>query len=96
MDENTGRIEFVDPPRFDVPQGSDGDNRYDLMLRVFDGVNDRDYDLTVTVQPAGKMNRGAGGFQVWVPAFRQLCVTLCEAKRRITGRPSIVWSVFSW
>jgi hypothetical protein len=51
IDENTGRVEFIDPPDFAGPQDADGDNRYGIIVRVFDGVNYRDYDLNVAVYP---------------------------------------------
>lgn len=49
IDEQTGRLEFLGPVEFDIPRDTDGDNEYRLVVRAFDGINFRDYDVTVVV-----------------------------------------------
>lgn len=49
MDENTGEISFVDLPDFDLPTDTDGDNDFELLLRVFDGSAFTDRAVTIRV-----------------------------------------------
>ena len=45
----SGVLNFVDPPDFDNPADADGDNRYELRVTAFDGVNASMQAIVITV-----------------------------------------------
>jgi hypothetical protein len=45
----SGVLNFVDPPDFDNPADADGDNRYQLSVTAFDGVNQSMQAIVITV-----------------------------------------------
>jgi len=45
----SGVLNFVDPPDFDNPADADGDNRYELSVTAFDGVNQSMQAIVITV-----------------------------------------------
>jgi hypothetical protein len=45
----SGVLNFVDPPDYDNPTDADGDNRYELSVTAFDGVNQSMQAIVITV-----------------------------------------------
>ena len=52
IDATTGALRFVAAPDHELPSDADGDNVYDVVVRVSDGVLDDDQAIAVTVTPA--------------------------------------------
>jgi hypothetical protein len=58
IDPATGLLTFATPPDFESPQDSDGDNRYEVLVRASDGINFSEQQIVARVQndpaePAG-------------------------------------------
>ncbi|NKB55076.1 MAG: hypothetical protein GKS00_01960 [Alphaproteobacteria bacterium] len=49
IDEDTGVLDFIEAPDFEMPGSSDGDNVYDVQVQVSDGAHTVPQTITVTV-----------------------------------------------
>ena len=49
INEGTGALSFADVPDFESPADADGDNAYEVVIRVSDGTNSNQQTVTVTV-----------------------------------------------
>ena len=50
IDPATGLLTFGTPPDFESPQDSDGDNRYEVLVRASDGINFSEQQIVARVQ----------------------------------------------
>lgn len=50
IDAYTGRVSFISPPDFEYPTDADGDNHYELTLRVSDGYNYQEKSVSIVVK----------------------------------------------
>ena len=48
IDSETGALSFVDAPDYEYPNSADGDNGYEVVVKVWDGVNSDMTTVTVT------------------------------------------------
>jgi hypothetical protein len=49
INASTGALRFTNPPDFETPTDSGGDNGYEVTIRASDGVNTTDQTVTITV-----------------------------------------------
>ena len=69
----TGKVSFTAPPNFDMPADADGNNVYELTLRVTDGKAAATLDVHVTVTNSREgisVRRVATGFSQPLQVFR--------------------------
>ena len=53
VDPVTGVVSFINAPDFEAPGDADGDNNYQITLRISDGSLSQDRNVTVRVTDVG-------------------------------------------
>ena len=89
MESESGELTFIEEPDFEEPGDSDGNNQYEVIVSVSDGLNVSDQTLTVTILDADDTVTGLSNENDPITIYPNPVLNQFKVTTEKTGRVSI-------